>query len=153
MPTMRVTELLAGTSEDNPVQTSGKAGSPRAGLERILSNSTKLGEDVDSLEGRKALQRDLDKLEGWAIINHVKSNEAKCWILRMGQGNPGLMDRLGHEMLESSAAERVLGVLADGKLNMSQQCPGSHEDQLLSGDHQAQHHQPGFPFEIGMDPL
>ena len=38
---------------------------------------------------------------------------------------------------------RGSGVLVDGKLNMSQQCPGSQEGHPCPGGHQAQHHQPG----------
>lgn len=34
-----------------------------------FANDTKLGEAVNSLEGREALQRDLNKLEDWAITN------------------------------------------------------------------------------------
>ncbi|PKU38755.1 rna-directed dna polymerase from mobile element jockey-like [Limosa lapponica baueri] len=48
---------------------------------------------VDQLEGRDAIQRDLDRLES-----------------------------LGEEKIESSPEEKDLGVLVDEKLNMSQQC-------------------------------
>ncbi|KAJ7419527.1 hypothetical protein WISP_53496 [Willisornis vidua] len=54
------------------------------GLEGILSkyaDDTKLGGAVHSLEGRKALQRDLDKSEDWAITNHMKFNKGKYQIL------------------------------------------------------------------------
>ncbi|KAJ7409236.1 hypothetical protein WISP_116063 [Willisornis vidua] len=113
------------------------------GLERIVSRfaaDTKLAGSVDSLKGRKALQRDLGKSEGPA--NHTKFNNGKCWILHLGWDNPGCADRLGNEMLESSAMERDLGVLINGKLNMSQQCPGSQEGQSCPGGHQANHRQP-----------
>ena len=73
---------------------------------------------MDSLKCREALQRDLDRLESWAITNHMKFS----WILHLGWGNPAYTYKLGDERLESSPTERDLGVWVDGKLNMSQQC-------------------------------
>ena len=46
----------------------------------------------------------------------------KCQIMHLERGNPDYTYRLGDEMLESSPTERDLGILADSKLNMSQQC-------------------------------
>ncbi|KAJ7411309.1 hypothetical protein WISP_103200 [Willisornis vidua] len=108
-----------------------------AGLEGILSKfagDTKLRGAVYSLEGRETLQGHLNKSEGWAFTSHRKFNKRKCWILHLGWGNSGCMDRLGNEMLESSAMERDLGIPADRKLNMNQQCPGSQEGQPCPGE-------------------
>jgi len=63
-----------------------------AGVDCILSkfaDDTELGGANNSLEGWEALQRALDTVEHWAIINSMIFKTWKCWVLHLGQSNAG----------------------------------------------------------------
>ncbi|KAJ7416840.1 rna-directed dna polymerase from mobile element jockey-like [Willisornis vidua] len=76
---------------------------------------------VNTLEGRDAIQRELDRLERWVCANLIKFNKAKCEVLNLSQVNPKHEQSLGSEQIKSSYGEKDLGVLVDENLNMTLQ--------------------------------
>lgn len=56
-------------------------------LVKFLDNA-ELGGVVDSLEGREALQKDLDKWDGWALTDHMELKGASAG--GTGQGIEGI---------------------------------------------------------------
>lgn len=96
---------------------------------------------VDLQEGRKALQRDLYRLDQRAEDNGMRFSKVKYWVLPLDH-NSRQCYRLGEGWLESCSAVRVLGVLVSSQLDMSSMCPDGQDgpwhpglDQHTCGQH------------------
>jgi len=61
-------------------------------------------------------------MEKQADRNLVKFSKEKCKVLHLGRNNPRYQYMLGSDQLESSFAEKALGVLLDDELIMNQEC-------------------------------
>lgn len=64
-------------------------------------------------EGRKAIQRDLDRLHWWAESNGMSFNRTKVWVLHFGYKK--LMHQAWGRMAVSCAEEEDLGVLVNSQ--------------------------------------
>ncbi|KAF4790386.1 hypothetical protein TURU_140675 [Turdus rufiventris] len=91
-----------------------------------LTDHTKLGGDAD-------LQRNLDSLEHWAMINVMKFSKSKSWILHLALNKTGQKYKLAEVCLESSPAERDLGLLVSSTQCGPAVCPGSPESKPILG--------------------
>uniref|UniRef100_A0A8C5RTB7 Ubiquitin-like domain-containing protein n=1 Tax=Laticauda laticaudata TaxID=8630 RepID=A0A8C5RTB7_LATLA len=102
----------------HPSATQGGSPASNQGIEGEFikfSDDTKLAGIVNILEDKLKIQKDLDRLEQWALSNKMKFNVEKSKVLHLSRKKPRYKYRLGR----NSNCERDLGVLVDDDLNMS----------------------------------
>lgn len=85
----------------------------------FFADDAKLVVDLSTEEGRIKAQKDLDRIHGWAILNHVTFSIGKCKAVAIGNKQMKIDLFLGDQKLEYSEEERDLGiqVTSDGKFN------------------------------------
>ncbi|KAK4829116.1 hypothetical protein QYF61_002154 [Mycteria americana] len=76
-------------------------------------DDTKLGGVADIPEGHAVIQKDLNRLEKWAVRNLMKLNKGNCKALHLEKNKPMHQNMLGTSHPESSFAGKDLGVLVD----------------------------------------
>ena len=69
-------------------------------------------------DGQSALQRDLTRVQEWADKWKMEFNVGKCKIMHIGNKNPRKMYEMGGTELQTTSAERDLGVTLDDKLDL-----------------------------------
>lgn len=60
-----------------------------------LMDDAKLSRSVGFLEGRRALQRSLERLDQWSEASCVRFNKAKCQVLSLGHDSPAVLQAWG----------------------------------------------------------
>ena len=85
-------------------------------LIKIFADDTKLYDDVTSREMRDQLQTCIDNLVKWTEDWQIKFNAEKCCVIHMGPNNDNANYKLGQTTLNSTSAEKDLGVYVDNEL-------------------------------------
>jgi len=78
---------------------------------RIVTN--KKNSKWAGFDGREALQRDLMEVQKWAEKWKMEFNVGKCKMMHIGRKNPKNVYSMGGTELETTSAERDLGVTID----------------------------------------
>ncbi|GAB0176081.1 mitochondrial enolase superfamily member 1 [Grus japonensis] len=84
-----------------------------------FADDTKLGGLADTPGGCAAIQKDLNRVRKWADGNLMQLNKGQCNVPQLRRNNPRHQYLLGATHLESSFAEKDLGVLMNTKLATS----------------------------------
>jgi len=66
---------------------------------------------ADGLDGCAAIQRDIYRLQNWAERGFTKFSKGKCKVLHLQRNGPMHQYMLRAYWLESSSAERDVGIL------------------------------------------
>lgn len=68
---------------------------------------SEMGGAVDTLEGRAAIEKLLERLEQWANKSFIKSSNDNCKVLCLRQTNPLQLYRLGTDCQQAALLKRT----------------------------------------------
>ena len=89
---------------------------------RKFDDDTKLGKIIMTVEDSAVLQNCLDMLVAWADKWGMKFNTGKCKVMHVGNSNQEIQYTMGGTVLESTEAERDIGVLVSSSMKPTKQC-------------------------------
>ena len=87
-----------------------------------FADDTKMVIQIKTYKDNIKGQKNLDKLEGWADKSDMQFNKEKCKVLHIGNRNEKFNYSMNGVWLESSDAEKDLGIYVDSKFKFSKQC-------------------------------
>lgn len=96
-----------------------------------FTDDTTLSGTGNTLEDRNNIQTILDTLEHCAENNRKKLNTEKCKVLRQGDITKHTVTSMVDTCLRNTTCENDLGIGADHKLNMSQECNVAAKEMLF----------------------
>ena len=89
----------------------------------LFADDTKWGRCVDSAEDSEKFQEGINRLEHWSRTWQMQFNTSKCKVMHLGRtGNPGNVYMMGGSVLESTKAEKDIGVMVQDSLKPSLHC-------------------------------
>ena len=89
----------------------------------IFADDTKWGRCVNTAEDREKFQEGINRLEQWSRTWQMQFNTSKCKVMHLGRrGNSGAEYMMGDTVLESTRAEKDIGVMIHDSLKPSLHC-------------------------------
>ena len=88
----------------------------------IFADDTKWGRSVDRQEDRERFQLEIDRLSDWSGAWQLHFNTSKCKIMHLGKKNVRQEYTMEGRVLESTAAEKDIGVMIQENLKPSLHC-------------------------------
>ena len=83
---------------------------------KMFADDAKVYRDVNNIEGHESLQSDLYKMCQWSQRWQLPFNEHKCKCMHLGKHNPKMTYMMKNHILETTSAEKDLGVIVDDSL-------------------------------------